>query len=195
MNKPLIITAHIISHLFGVPWMFILVWLILFQTDLTQSQIQFLLPILAIFEVVIPFIALLLLRHQHQITDWDITHRKQRYTIMAIFALCSLISLGFVYQYGNLLAFQLLGTLFVIQVITTAITHLWKISLHMAVNTAGAIFINFLVGWNLWWLFLILPLVAWSRYILRRHTAYQLVGGTLASLIICFLCLNLLQLW
>lgn len=81
----------------------------------------------------------------------------------------------------NDLFFNLFLTFFMLALISTAITHFWKISLHAAINTAGTILINFLFDWNLPFLYLLIPVVFWSRYVLKHHTATQLFFGSVVS--------------
>jgi len=71
----------------------------------------------------------------------------------------------------------ILITLLVIGAVVAAITLVWKISLHMlGVGTlTAALLLVFGPSW--WSVSLLVPLVAWARLRLHRHTPYQLVGG------------------
>ncbi|MCQ2078468.1 MAG: hypothetical protein MJZ38_00185 [archaeon] len=68
----------------------------------------------------------------------------------------------------------------------------WKISLH-AVGTVGvnmAISVAFF-PWGLL-LYLMLPMICWARYVLRKHTPAQLVAGAVDGLVITGLVLFLM---
>lgn len=73
----------------------------------------------------------------------------------------------------------ILLTLLVLGAVVAVITLVWKISLHMlAVGTFTAAFL-FILGPSWWAISLLVPLVAWSRLRLHRHTPYQVLGGFL----------------
>lgn len=71
----------------------------------------------------------------------------------------------------------ILITLLVIGAVVASITLVWKISLHMlGVGTLTAALL--LIFGPQWWpVSVLVPLVAWARLRLHRHTPYQLVGG------------------
>jgi membrane-associated phospholipid phosphatase len=57
------------------------------------------------------------------------------------------------------------------------ITFYWKISLHTSINMIGITFINMATGWHYIWLYALIPVVAWSRLKLEKHTPAQLFWG------------------
>lgn len=76
--------------------------------------------------------------------------------------------------------------------VTTLITLRWKISLH----TSGFMGPVFALGWAFSpWLYLfyvLLPLIAWSRLVLGKHTPAQLAAGAALGLLVVGLCFWLL---
>ncbi len=66
------------------------------------------------------------------------------------------------------------------------INYFWKISLHTAFVAAGVAVLVFVYGVNAAWSSLIVPLVGWSRIVLKQHNVLQVAaGGLLAIVIIC----------
>lgn len=61
------------------------------------------------------------------------------------------------------------------------ISYGWKISYHMANISAFVFAAGLILGLPALISILLLPLVAWARLNLERHTAKQLIGGTLLS--------------
>ena len=72
----------------------------------------------------------------------------------------------------------------IVTFVMTIITLYWKISIH-SVGVAGPAMALSVVFWP-WGLlyFLLLPPIAWSRYVLKRHTPAQLVAGALTGFVI-----------
>ena len=72
----------------------------------------------------------------------------------------------------------------IVTFVMTIITFYWKISIH-SVGVAGPAMALSVVFWP-WGLlyFLLLPPIAWSRYVLKRHTPAQLVAGALTGFVI-----------
>lgn len=116
-------------------------------------------------------------------TNWDISDREKRVKsfvpflgICAVFFACILFwqNLGLIH-FGMSLVVWLLGF--------ALITLRTKISGHMVVLTVA---LGFVIMWfgAYWWVSLIsLPLVAWSRLVLKRHTLIEVIGGVLYSVV------------
>jgi membrane-associated phospholipid phosphatase len=66
------------------------------------------------------------------------------------------------------------------------INYFWKISLHTAFVAAAVTVMLFVYGTGAVWSSLIVPLVGWSRIVLKQHNVLQVAaGGLLAIAIIC----------
>lgn len=68
--------------------------------------------------------------------------------------------------------------------IFSLISYFWKISHHMEGVTTFALGMIYLFGWLASWLILLIPIVAWSRLRLNRHTPRQILAGITFPLII-----------
>jgi membrane-associated phospholipid phosphatase len=71
------------------------------------------------------------------------------------------------------------------------ITLRWKISMHAAAVTALAVLAWVLYGAPGLWLALLIPVVAWARLRLRRHTPAQVLAGALSGAAVFGLLLTL----
>ena len=68
--------------------------------------------------------------------------------------------------------------------LTAVVSYYWKISLHSAMITFFVCMIMFLFGFQFWPIIVTIPIVGWSRLVLKRHTLMQLVAGFFLALIV-----------
>lgn len=177
--------AELISEIFGPHlWMPVLLVLLLLRTGLSSEQLSILLPGLVAFLLVVPFTYLHLALNLGWVSKWDLPKKEERRPIIAIFIICSIISLFLVNQFGTKTLLDLFVLLLTIGFIASVITIFWKISIHMVLDTTGVLVTNLLFGWHLWPLFILIPIVAWARFKLKRHTLLQILAGVLLSIII-----------
>ena len=100
--------------------------------------------------------------------------------VMLIFSFLSLIfeslrNLRFLYF--SIYSYLILGlTMF-------AIRYRWKVSLHVSAFTTSAVILT-IFNQNFVCLFLLIPLIAWSRIKLKMHTFYQTLAGFAIGLVI-----------
>jgi membrane-associated phospholipid phosphatase len=115
-------------------------------------------------------------------TNWDISNRPKRVKL-----LCMLLIFSFLLYWSSMLwhsaALTNFFSLFLLWLFGFfLITLKTKISGHLAVLVFS---IGLLVSWyelSLWVLAVIVPLVGWSRVKLKRHTVWEVIGGTAYSL-------------
>ncbi len=69
----------------------------------------------------------------------------------------------------------------------------YRISFHVSINTSILIILNHFANWEYWPLFLIIPIIAWSRFYLHKHTIIQLLAGALIP-ILTYFCLTYFEL-
>lgn len=108
-------------------------------------------------------------------TNWDVSNRPKRVRLLLLllgFSVFIALSL-FVFQTPALTRFVF--GLFLWFFGFFLITLKTKISGHMAVATLT-------VGW-FWPMVFALPLIGWSRVVLKRHTVREVIGGFLYSLL------------
>lgn len=73
----------------------------------------------------------------------------------------------------------LLVTLLILGFLVVLITIFWKISLHMLGSAMVVTALLAILGTGWWWISLLIPLIAWARLKLKRHTPLQLMAGLL----------------
>lgn len=130
--------------------------------------------------VFVPPIALLVWAiRSKKISNWDISNRSQRVKALVIFLVLFFIDMIIIRTLNIGEMTKLFSFFFVTLVGFFCITLFWKLSGHM---TTAVIFVGILIhwyGWGWWPLLLFLPVLAWSRVKLKRHTIAQTVGGIL----------------
>lgn len=178
--------AQIISHAFG-PFSVLPVVLVvvpLLEAQLTSSQLMVLAPALVLSLIIFPVTLFLYYYRSGRVSDLDATIREERESLYTWVTPGPWLAVLASWRWGNYELTVLLLLLALTWLAITLFTHVEKVSVHMAVNTAAFFIVNLLFNWRLWWLFPILIAVAWSRWYLKRHTVHQLILGTLIPVVI-----------
>ncbi len=132
----------------------------------------------AVFTCGVPFVLLVALVRAGKVTDHHVSDRRQRGPVLGlslVIVLAGLAVLGLLHAPASVMAmvFALVGGIALLAIVSLA----WKISGHAAAITSAAVSLLFLFG-PAWWPALILvPVVMWSRLVLRAHTLAQLLAG------------------
>ncbi len=130
--------------------------------------------------IAIPILYLFRLLRKDKITDMDVFLREQRarpllVTIASLGAVLAILILGQAPR-----SMIILTTASLVQAIAIFfITLRWKISMHSATSAAVTVLILNVFGKAAAPVVLSVPLIAWSRVKLRRHTFMQTVAGAL----------------
>jgi membrane-associated phospholipid phosphatase len=173
--------AKHISFFLGPTLIPILYTIVVFNSGLTENQLLIVAPAIFLLLVVTPIAYLFLAPKAGLIKTWEMVKRKERYQFFIILILLTIAGSVIIFYFGNELLLKLnLLFLFTI-VVLFAITLFWKISLHVAINTASSLVVNFLFNWSFPLLYLTIPLVAWSRLVLKRHSSLQLLAGFIVT--------------
>jgi membrane-associated phospholipid phosphatase len=135
--------------------------------------------------VLAPILYLIWLHRRGLVSDLDVQRREERARPL-LFTLASMLAA--VVILWRMAAPSLLLGISIAQLLQTAlaltITLRWKISMHGAASAAWLTLLIFVAGWAASPALLALPLVAWSRVHLGRHTPAQTVAGAaLGSLV------------
>lgn len=155
-----------------------LFWVILFFISAYYKGLfQYNHKIIIIFSIVVlfPVLTFFILYAAKQISDFDITQRRERYGILAVINLNSFILLYFLYTQQLAQLFALTKIICVIIAVSSLITFFYKISFHITFSYTFAVLINALFSFNLWGLYLIVPVLFWSRLVLKKHTIAQML--------------------
>ncbi len=128
--------------------------------------------------VLSPILYLIWLHRRGLVSDLDVQRREERARPL-LFTLTSMLAAAAILWRAA--APSLLLGVSIAQLLQTAlvlmITLRWKISMHGAASAAWLTFLIFVTGWAASPALLALPLVAWSRVHLGRHTPAQTVAG------------------
>ncbi|MCA9380575.1 hypothetical protein KC675_05340, partial [Candidatus Dojkabacteria bacterium] len=74
-----------------------------------------------------------------------------------------------------------------ITIILIIIHVFYRISFHTALNTSLVILLNHIEGCIFWPLFLLIPVIAWTRLILKKHTLFQVILGAIVPFTVYFI--------
>jgi len=135
--------------------------------------------------MILPCFYILYQVRRGKLTDVEIYQRRQRHIPNLIFLACGLISwiLLLVFRAPIELVMVAAAGLLLLFILS-AVNFLYKISAHMAAASIFA-FIMWRIGGNaLIPGFSIIPIMAWSRLTLRRHTRGQVVAGFVAGAVV-----------
>lgn len=163
------------------------------ETNLAPSQIKVVLPLIFLIDVILPASIFFLFLRERWISDWEISKRKERINLYVVVCFLWFIGTGVAYLFGNEFLFRLHLIFTLTFLVGVVLTLFWKISMHMLVDTTVVSILNFLFA-GFWWLYLLLPIIAWSRFIRQKHTPAQLLGGFLLAILVVFLGVNLAHL-
>lgn len=110
--------------------------------------------------------------------DIDFTKKENRTPFILVIL--------FYWTVGLILSWSLSGpkiilVLLIISIISNILVLLinffWKVSNHLLGVSVFSLFIIQLFGWQYWWWLLLCPAVGWSRWVQKKHTLGQLIGG------------------
>ncbi len=186
--------AYVISQL-GSPPVMTLVALILLSMTLTLPGIWLWSGLYVTLGMFIPLGYVIWLLSQGKVTDLDLQLREQRTGPFRV-ALSGLV-LALVLMVLGRAPYPLLlltGASLVQAVAVYCITLRWKISVHTSTAAGMTILMLSVVGLSAAPLAVTVPIIAWSRVKLRRHTLGQTVAGVALGSAIFMIVLLLLPL-
>lgn len=176
--------AKLVSLLFGAPWITFLIIMMLVKVHLPIKNAQTIRVILLTLQLGFPFAYIVYAYKKGIISSLDMTNRRERIRPLVVGIVSFALSLSITYTIGAVELLNLQIILFVALFINFLVTIFWKISLHMALAVNVAILLNYLFSWQLPYIYLVIPLIFWSRYVLQRHTSAQLIAGFVLNTII-----------
>jgi membrane-associated phospholipid phosphatase len=180
--------ARIISRIFdpliGFTFLF---FLMAFRSGVAGWDLVSLMIILFCTIILPPILLLLWAVRTKRVTNWDLSNRKQRVRALFVFV----CFLGLDYFVLQLIGTPLLNQVFIFFMLLfsgfLAITLFWKISGHMTSATFIICLLGYWYGASVLPIILILPILAWSRIVLKRHTVGEVVGGVIYPIMVFFL--------
>lgn len=160
----------------AIPAMLLCMWLCGMNSTLPYAAVYFLIAVIA------PVVYVVYLVRTGQVQDFHLPVRKERIRPFLASVISSVVAwLVLRWLQAPPLFTGLIGALIIQVAILLVITVFWQISIHTA-SAAGFVVFAMLATWpvlglaSLAWIPLV-PLVAWSRLYLKRHTMSQIVIG------------------
>lgn len=174
--------AKRISQFFSpLIWVNFGIWLLLWQAYLDNHLLFWQTACLVVVFTFCP-VAFFFLGAKHGRFDLDMTKREERFRFYVFGLLCGFLGLNLVYYFSFDL-FRIFLTV-TIDALVFAVITLWdKPSLHVGGLTSAFLIVNLLSGWHYFYLFPIIPLVAWSRVVLEKHSLSEILEGFLIPIL------------
>jgi membrane-associated phospholipid phosphatase len=176
-----------IAHIFSKPVMISLILLSLLTLYLKiDIPVKYQISLFS-FSILLPIILSFLFRFFKLTSDFTVSQQEERPRLFFLFSILLLISFGISIKTGNTQLIQIYTVINITLLISTILTMFWKVSFHMIVATLCLFIITTLLQYPLLYLlFLLLPMIGWSRIYLKRHTVKQVIGG-FALTVFCIL--------
>lgn len=111
-------------------------------------------------------------------TDFDVSRREERPLLFLFVMLVgALYFVSLLYLDAPVVLFILLACIFASVLLLSFINTKIKASIHVATISAFVITLGLLYGAQYLFLILIVPIVAWSRVKIKRHTVREIIAG------------------
>lgn len=185
MNK--ILFAKLLSYIFNPIFFFLLMpYLIVYKqtnNNLYALKWEFFSAAFVIFGLLVIIIG----KKKGTFSDFDLSNREERskfylllWPLLITYVIASIFFRGIFFPLSIIAVGIVIGLLFY-----ESVNRKIKASIHVGIATAFVITLGVLFGWTIFFeSFWIVPLVSWSRIILKRHTIQEiLAGGFLGALI------------
>ncbi len=176
--------SWVISPVVVAPAAYAAIVMLGFGDDL--NSISFLM-VLFFASTIAPVLLITGLKKTGKISDYNITFREQRF--LPLLALVGVNALGYEFMQQLDAPRLLTGILLfnaVNMVVILLITLQWKISIHLftLASSVALLFVQF--GATAFWLLPLVPLLMWSRILLKAHNFMQTLVGGVVGFIITF---------
>ena len=177
--------AKAISYMFDGSFISIPAYLIIniFMLE-SAKEVAIWTSLCVLFGSIMPFVFVVFLYKKKIITDLHVPRREDRLKPLLVSNISYLLGyfVFFVFKAPIYLK-ALFFTSFLTTVLLTIITLVWKISFHTSWITFTAISYYVFFGTWMLFIFLFVPLVAWARVKIKRHTTGQVIAGSLITFI------------
>ena len=129
--------------------------------------------------VLVPLLLFVIAVKTKFVSNWDVSARQERPKLFWPLIAIEVISIV-VFQLWFLIPMIVAFAGFAL------ITHYWKISGHAFASALATGILVSRFGWHWWPVFLIVPLVSWSRVMRKNHTIPQVIVGAVYAWLIVF---------
>jgi membrane-associated phospholipid phosphatase len=177
--------AKAISYIFDGSFISIPAYLIINIFMLERAkEVAVWTSICVLFGSIMPFVFVVFLYKKKLITDLHVPRREDRLKPLLVSNVSYLLGyFVFFILKAPVYLKALFFTSFLTTVLLTIITSFWKISFHTSWITFTSITYYVFFGKWMLFIFLFVPLVAWARVKIKRHTVSQVIAGSLITFI------------
>lgn len=167
-----------VSNLFSPPVLG-LVLLVIASIDQPTPHVWRWIGVYLALALLFPFGFLLWQLKKGEISDIEVYHREQRSSgLLATAGGFAIAGIVLVLMRAPVIFLMMAIAGLLMWLAIYGITLRWKISIHSASATASTLMIVYILGHAFFWLLAIIPIVAWSRVRLRKHSLLQTLAGT-----------------
>lgn len=185
--------AEWISRLFSPPLVATVALATIALADFSRAALAWAFLTLLLM-ILTPAGYLVYLHQRGQITDLDVFVRHQRTRPYLLSIGCSLVTFALLNTANASYLLQIVAAAAIFQTSGLFAVNLkWKISAHAAATAGFSSLFYWVGGISVLPVWLFIPVVAWSRVHLKRHTLYQTIAGSLWGVISFTLAFWLLQ--
>jgi len=146
-----------------------------------------LMSILFVTMILAPGVLLLWTVKTKRVTNWDISNRRERVRAFVVLTFFLCIDCVIMYMVGTPLMNQVFHFFLVLFAGFFLITLRLKLSGHMSTISLIVLFLTSWYGGMFFSLYFLIPLVAWARLRLKRHTMREILMGTVYPFCLFFL--------
>ena len=174
--------SWVISPIVVAPAVYLVVVMLGYGDDV--KRISYLM-VLFFSSTLAPILLISGLKKVGKISDYNIPFREQRFLPLLVLIAVNALGYEFMKQLHpprlltGILLFNAVNTIFIL-----LITLQWKISIHLFTlsSSVGLLFMQF--GVVALWLLLLVPLLMWSRIVLKAHNFMQTLVGAMVGFIV-----------
>ena len=176
------VISCVISPIVVAPAVYIAIIMLGYGDDV--KSISYLM-VLFVSSTIAPILLISGLKKIGRISDYNITFREQRFLPLLVLIAVNALGYEFMKQLNpprlltGILLFNAVNTVFIL-----LITLQWKISIHLFTfsSSVGLLFMQF--GAVSLWLLLLVPVLMWSRIILKAHNFMQTLVGAMVGFVV-----------
>lgn len=139
------------------------------------------LVLLLLIDALLPFMFFVHQLKKGEVSNWDIRDRRERIPLYFFTMIVHLIGVLAAFVLGKYALFQTLLIFYSVAIVFMIVTFFWKISIHAGINALLVTFVNYMLDWKYWWLYLLVLLVGWARVRDGHHRWSQVLAGALLA--------------
>ena len=176
--------SWVISPVVVAPVAYFLVAFFGFRDD--PSRWNYLL-VLFLASTIVPILLIYGLKKIGKVSDYNITFREQRFLPLLVMVGVNFLGYELMQQleapriFTGILLFNAVNTVLIL-----LITLQWKISVHLLTLASAIALLYLQFGVVAFWLFLLVPVLMWSRVYLKAHTFMQTLVGSLIGFLVMY---------